>query len=266
MSDVLARICRDKRDHVAAMKQRRSLADLDSEIRAGEPPAGFAATLSDKAAGGFGLVAEIKKASPSAGIIRRDFDPAAIALAYGEAGAACLSVLTDTLHFQGRDADLRQARDASGLPCLRKDFMIDPYQVAEARAIGADCILVILAAVDDALAGELVAGANDYGLDVLAEVHDHDDLERALLLDTRLIGINNRNLKTLSVDLRTTEDLAPLVPRDRDVVSESGLGSHGDLRRMSRAGVRRFLAGEHLMRQQDILSATRDLLGNPPPP
>ena len=261
MSDVLARICRDKKNHVASAKKRRSLAELESDIRARVPPVGFAAALARGAATGFGLIAEIKKASPSAGLIRQDFDPPAIARAYRDAGAACLSVLTDAPWFQGCDDHLSEAKEASGLPCLRKDFMVDPYQVVEARAIGADCILVILAAVDDPLAAELVACANDHGLDVLVEVHDRDELERALWLDTKLVGINNRNLKTLSVDLRTTQCLAPLVPSDRGVVCESGLKSHDDLVRMNRIGVKRFLAGEHLMRQGDIVAATRDLLG-----
>ncbi len=263
MSDVLERICRDKRDHVARRRGCRPLADLEATIRTLAPPAGFAAALAAKAADGIGLIAEIKKASPSAGVIRQDFDVRAIARAYRSAGVACLSVLTDTPWFAGCDDDLGAARNSGGLPCLRKDFMVDPYQVTESRAIGADCILVILAAVDDSLAGELVAAAREHDLDVLVEVHDHGELERALSLDTRLVGINNRNLKTLRVDLETTRTLAPLVPPNRDVVCESGLRSHGDLLTMMRAGVRRFLAGEHLMRQTDIEAATRALLGTP---
>ena len=263
MSDVLERICRDKRNHVAQRKTCRPLADLEATIRALTPPAGFAAALAAKAAEGIGLIAEIKKASPSAGLIREDFDAGAIAETYRAAGAACLSVLTDTPWFAGRDDDLRVARATSGLPCLRKDFLVDPYQVTESRAIGADCILVILAVVDDALAGELVSAARDNDLDVLVEVHDHDELERALTLGTRLVGINNRNLRTLRVDLQTALTLGPLVPPDRDVVCESGLRSHGDLKTMMRAGIRRFLAGEHLMRQADIGAATRSLLGAP---
>ena len=263
MSDVLERICRDKRDHVAHCKTCRPLADLEATIRTLAPPAGFAAALAERAADGVGLIAEIKKASPSAGLIREDFDARAIAEAYRSAGAACLSVLTDSPWFAGQDDDLAAARDASSLPCLRKDFMVDPYQVIESRAIGADCILVILAAVDDALAAELVAAANDLDLDVLVEVHDRAELERALALDVRLVGINNRNLRTLRVDLNTARTLGPLVPPDRDVVCESGLRSHGDLVTMMRAGIRRFLAGEHLMRQADIADATRALLGAP---
>ena len=262
MSDVLERICRDKRDHVACRRTSRPLADLEATIRTLAPPAGFATALAAKAVDGIGLIAEIKKASPSAGLIREDFDARAIAETYRTAGAACLSVLTDTPWFGGRDDDLSAARESSGLPCLRKDFMVDPYQVTESRAIGADCILVILAAVDDALAGELVAAARDHHLDVLVEVHDRGELERALSLDARLVGINNRNLRTLRVDLQTALTLSPLVPPDRDVVCESGLRSHGDLVTMMRAGIRRFLAGEHLMRQADIGAATRALLGD----
>lgn len=263
MSDVLERICRDKRNHVARRRACRPLADLEATIRTLAPPAGFAAALAAKAADGIGLIAEIKKASPSAGLIREDFEAGAIAETYRTAGAACLSVLTDTPWFAGRDDDLRAARESSGLPCLRKDFMVDPYQVTESRAIGADCILVILAVVDDALAGELVAAARDHDLDVLVEVHDRSELERALILDTRLVGINNRNLRTLRVDLQTALTLCPHVPADRDVVCESGLRSHGDLMTMMQAGIRRFLAGEHLMRQADIGAATRALLGAP---
>ncbi|MCE2519066.1 MAG: indole-3-glycerol phosphate synthase TrpC [Alphaproteobacteria bacterium] len=262
MSDVLERICRDKRDHVARRRTSRPLADLEATIRTLAPPAGFATALAAKAVDGIGLIAEIKKASPSAGLIREDFDARAIAETYRTAGAACLSVLTDTPWFGGRDDDLSAARKSSGLPCLRKDFMVDPYQVTESRAIGADCILVILAAVDDALAGELVATARDHDLDVLVEVHDRGELERALSLDARLVGINNRNLRTLRVDLQMALTLGPLVPPDRDVVCESGLRSHGDLVTMMRAGIRRFLAGEHLMRQADIGAATRALLGD----
>ena len=262
MVDVLERICRDKRDHVSRRKASRSLADLEATIRTLPPVRGFAAALTTCAADGVGLIAEIKKASPSAGLIRADFDVRAIAEAYRDSGAACLSVLTDEKWFAGSDDDLRLASETSGLPCLRKDFMVDPYQVTESRAISADCILVILAAVDDALAAELVAAARDHDLDVLLEVHDREELERAFLLDARLVGINNRNLKTLRVDLRTAATLGPLVPPDRDVVCESGLRSHEDLVTMMRAGIRRFLAGEHLMRQADVGAATRALIGS----
>ena len=260
-ADILARICGDKRGHIARRKAERPLAALEAEARGMAAPLGFRNALSAAAREGFGLIAEIKRASPSAGEIRADFDPVALAAAYREGGAACLSVLTDEPWFKGLDVHIAQAKEASGLPCLRKDFVLDPYQVVEARALGADCILVILAAVDDALAAELCATAKDHGLDVLVEVHDDAELDRALGLDAGLIGINNRNLKTLEVDLAATERLAPRVPDDRDVVCESGLRSHGDLERMAACGVSRFLVGEHLMRQADIAGATRALLG-----
>ena len=221
---------------------------------------GFARSLSRAADNGFGLIAEIKKASPSAGEIRADFSLSPIARAYRDAGAACLSVVTDRPYFQGDDSYIMAAKTETNLPCLRKDFTIDPYQVVEARALGADCVLVIMAAVDDALAVELCAVAADFDLDVLVEVHDQAELDRALALDASLIGINNRNLKTLSVDLSTAELLAPHVPADCDVVCESGLKAHDDLCRMAAHGVRRFLVGEHLMQQRNIAVATRALL------
>ncbi len=264
MSDVLDRICDDKRTHVAAQKARRPLAEVEAAAKAAGAPRGFAKNLTAHAqGGGFGLIAEIKKASPSKGLIRADFDPPAIARAYQEGGAACLSVLTDEPYFQGQDADLVAARDAVSLPALRKDFMIDPYQVPEARALGADCILLIMAALDDGLAGELAAAAHDWGMDVLIEVHDGAELERALRVDADLVGINNRNLKTLDVDLATTEQLAPEVPSDRVLVCESGLFTRDDLDRMARVGARCFLIGESLMRQTDIAGAVRDLLAVP---
>jgi indole-3-glycerol phosphate synthase len=260
VSDILARICADKRDHVSACKQTRSLSQLDGDTKSAPAPLGFARALAEASNDGFGLIAEIKKASPSAGEIRPNFSPSLIARAYRDAGAACLSVLTDMPYFQGHDSYVIEARNESNLPCLRKDFMVDPYQVVEARAIGADCILVIMAAVDDALAAELCSSAAELGMDVLVEVHNRPELDRALMLDARLIGINNRNLKTLDVDLATTEALAPLVPADRDVVCESGLKTHDDLLRMAKNDTRRFLVGEHLMRQTDIVTATRTLL------
>ncbi len=260
MSDILARICGDKRRHVSDRKALRPLAEIEVAARSMPRPFGFARSLSRAADEGFGLIAEIKRASPSAGEIRADFSPPAIARAYRDAGAACLSVLTDRPYFQGDDSHVVEAKREAGLPCLRKDFTIDPYQVVEARAIGADCILVIMAAVDDVLAAELCATAAALDLDVLVEVHDRAELDRALALDAPLIGVNNRDLKTLSVDLATTEMLAPHVPADRDAVCESGLKSHDDLRRMAACGVRRFLVGEHLMRQPDIAAATRALL------
>ncbi len=262
MADILEKICVDKRTHVAACKARQSLADLEAAAMATPEPLGFAAALERGAAdSGWGLIAEIKRASPSAGEIRPDFDPASLARAYRAGGASCLSVLTDVPYFKGSDAYVLEAKSASGLPCLRKDFMIDPYQVVEARAIGADCILIIMAAVDDSLAAELAATAAAWKLDVLVEVHDGEELDRALKLDCRLLGINNRNLKTLAVDLATTEALAPRVPAGRVVVCESGIKRHGDLERMAASDVRCFLVGEHLMRQQDVTAATLELLG-----
>jgi len=262
LSDVLARICADKRQHVAAMRERRPLAALERAADAAAPPRGFKAALErTAAAGSLALIAEIKKASPSKGLIRADFDPVTLARAYAEGGASCLSVLTDVPYFQGDDAYLQAARDAVGLPCLRKDFMLEPYQIAESRALGADCILLIMAALDDRTAGELCRLAHGLAMDVLVEVHDSEELDRALALDADLVGINNRNLKTLAVDIATTETLAPRVPEGRLLVAESGLYSHADLERMSRAGARAFLVGESLMRERDVAAATRRLLG-----
>lgn len=262
MGDVLARICADKRLEVDARKRLTPLPAVRAAARDAPPVRPFAAALrAAQAGGGFGLIAEFKRASPSKGPIRPGADPDAIARAYAAGGAACLSVLTETKSFAGADADLIAARAAVDLPVLRKDFLIDSYQVIEARAIGADCVLVILAAVDDALAAELTATALALGMDVLAEVHDEGELARALALPATLIGVNNRNLKTLAVDLATTEALAPRVPSDRHVVGESGLASHADLQRLARCGVRSFLVGEGLMRQPDVADATRTLLG-----
>jgi len=261
MTDVLTRICDDKRLHVARRKAAHPLAEIEAEARRQPAPRGFAAALDSAAArDGYGLICEIKKASPSKGLIRADFDPPSLAQAYRAGGATCLSVLTDTPYFQGEDAHFRAARAAVDLPLIRKDFMIDPYQVAEARALGADCILVIMAALDDALASDLVAAATHWGMDALIEVHDAPELDRALRLPARLIGINNRNLKTLKVDIATTEELGPRVPRDRLLVGESGLSTRDDLARLAAAGARAFLIGESLMRQDDVAAATRALL------
>jgi indole-3-glycerol phosphate synthase len=261
VSDVLARICAAKRAAVARRKSALPLAQLESRLPPA-PPRGFRRALQEKlASDGLALIGEIKRASPSQGLIRADFDPPALARAYAAGGAACLSVLTEEDWFKGADDHLRAARAAVPLPCLRKDFMLEPYQVVEARVIGADCVLLIMAALDDGAARELAGLAHALGLDVLVEVHDAEELERALRLDAALIGINNRNLKTLRVDLRTTEQLAPLVPDDRLLVAESGLARHADLERMAAVGARCFLIGEALMRQPDIAAATRALLG-----
>jgi indole-3-glycerol phosphate synthase len=263
MSDVLACICADKRAEVAERKRHRPLAAVEATARAAPAPRGFATRLAKAAEAGYGLIAEIKRASPSKGLIRADFDPPSLARAYQAGGAACLSVLTESKYFQGADGDLVAVRGAVGLPVLRKDFTLDPYQVAEARALGADAVLLILAALEDAQAAELTAVATEQRLDVLAEVHDAAELERALRLPVRMVGINNRNLKTLTVDLRTSEELAPLVPKDRLVVAESGLADEADLARLRRAGAAAFLVGESLMREADVAAATRRLLGRP---
>ena len=271
MSDKLLEICAVKREYVADCRARRPLRELEAMLPALPPTRGFIRALRAEAeAGRPALIAEIKRASPSRGLIRAFFDPPALARAYAEGGAACLSVLTDVPYFQGADEYLVAARAAVALPVLRKDFTLDPYQVVEARVLGADAVLLIIAALDDGQAAELEAVAHDLGLDVLIEVHDEAELDRALRLRSPLIGVNNRNLKTLEVNLATTERLAPLLPADRILVCESGIGSNADLERMRAIGAPCFLVGESLMRQSDVAAATATLLGRcdpqaPPP-
>jgi indole-3-glycerol phosphate synthase len=262
--DVLARIMSDVRADVATRKAGRSIDSLRHEIAVRhDATRGFGYELKRAAtAGRYGLIAEIKKASPSGGLIRPDFDPAALARAYEAGGATCLSVLTERAHFQGDPSHLKEARKAVPLPVLRKDFMLDPWQIYESRAMGADCILLIMAALTDQQARELEQVAMSLDLDVLVEVHDREELDRALLLETSLIGINNRNLKTLQTDLAVTEELAPLVPPDRFLISESGIRNTDDLRRLSAVGPNCYLVGESLVRQSDVAAAVRTLLGD----
>ena len=260
MTDKLTEICVTKRQEVAARKLQASLGDLDLRAGAQSAPRGFHRALASKEASGFALIAEIKKASPSKGLIRDDFNPADHARAYAEGGAACLSVLTDAPYFQGHEDYLIAARAACELPVLRKDFMVDPWQVAEARAIGADAILIIVAALDDGLMAEIEAAALERGMDVLVEVHDQAEMARAERLESRLIGVNNRDLKRFVTDLAISENLAPLAPPGALLVSESGIDSHADLLRLERCGLRSFLVGESLMRCADVASATRTLL------
>ena len=263
MTNVLEQICEKKLQHVAQTKAARSLKKVINQCEFVSKPLGFINALKKASRNGYGLIAEIKRSSPSKGLIRQDFNPRKLAKAYEAGGAACISVLTDTPYFEGCDENLSVAKEAVNLPILRKDFMLDPYQIHESRALGADCILLIMAALSNNRARELEEIAISYGMDVLIEVHNQSELERAFKLKSPLIGINNRDLKTLKTNLETTKHLAPLVPQNKLLVSESGLYSREDLAEMALVGARCFLIGESLMRQKNVTTAVQEILSNP---